>query len=62
MTVELTVYFLGDNVVLNTTTVVEEVAITIYDGYFSDSGSGAVDSVNGKIEQVKPDNNGGENA
>ena len=52
MTVELTVYFLGDNVVLNTTTVVEEVAITIYDGYFSDSGSGAVDSVNGKTGTV----------
>ena len=52
MTVELTVYFLGDNVALNTTTVVEEVAITIYDGYFSDSGSGAVDSVNGKTGTV----------
>jgi len=53
MTIELTVYFLGEDVQLNTTVVVEEVSIVVYDGYFSSGGGGgAVDSVNGKTGTV----------
>jgi hypothetical protein len=53
MTIELTVYFLGEDVQLNTTVVVEEVSIVVYDGYFSSGGGGgAVDSVNGKTGVV----------
>ena len=53
MTIELTDYFLGEDVQLNTTVVVEEVSIVVYDGYFSSGGGGgAVDSVNGKTGVV----------